>query len=170
MNENGKKFYGKYRATVVTNIDPLRLGRLLVEVPDVLGSDPCIWAVASAPLAGKGSGVYMVPAMGAGVWVHFEGGDPNSAVWDGCWRGDQTEIPPIVQSAPPATPPIVLGTITQNNIVISDAPMAGMVAGGIMLKSGASMIIVAPDGIKIIAPKIEILGLTNVNQGALIVT
>ena len=34
MNE-AKKYYGKYRGTVVNNIDPLQIGRIQVQVPDV---------------------------------------------------------------------------------------------------------------------------------------
>ena len=30
-----QKFYGKYRGMVLNNIDPLQLGRLQVQVPDV---------------------------------------------------------------------------------------------------------------------------------------
>ena len=37
---NGQKFYGKYRGTVINNIDPLQLGRLQVDVPDVAGLIP----------------------------------------------------------------------------------------------------------------------------------
>ena len=56
-------------------------GRLLVMVPDVLGpravelGEPCV------PLAGPTGtpmGVYMVPPIGAGVWVEFEQGDPTT--------------------------------------------------------------------------------------------
>ena len=32
-----EKYYGKYRGLVLNNIDPLQKGRLLVQVPDVLG-------------------------------------------------------------------------------------------------------------------------------------
>src|SRR5207253_674840 len=32
---NGEKYYGKYRGTVLNNVDPLQIGRLMVQVPDV---------------------------------------------------------------------------------------------------------------------------------------
>jgi hypothetical protein len=44
VNDNSK-FYGKYRGTVENNIDPLFIGRLLVKVPDVLGSITSSWAM-----------------------------------------------------------------------------------------------------------------------------
>jgi len=141
MNGNdGEKFYGKYKGTVVSNVDPLRMGRLLVEVQDVLGKDPCIWAESASPLAGQGMGLYMVPEINAGVWVEFQQGDPNYAIWTGSWRGSAVEIPPPAQAAPlGASPPIVLGTRGQNTIVISDMPGPAGPAGGIMIKcrSGA---------------------------------
>jgi hypothetical protein len=45
-----------------------------------------------------------------------------------------------------------------------------MIAGGLMLRSGASSIVVGPDGVTITAPKVEINGLTIINKGALTVT
>jgi hypothetical protein len=74
------KFWGKYRSTVLQNIDPERRGRLQLTVPDMLRSIPSTWAEPCVPLAGPTGppiGVYMVPPIGAGVWVEFEQGDPN---------------------------------------------------------------------------------------------
>ena len=69
-----KKFFGKYRGTVLMNIDPEQRGRLLCLVPDVLGVVPSTWAEACTPLAGPTGppmGAYLVPPIGAGVWVEF---------------------------------------------------------------------------------------------------
>jgi uncharacterized protein involved in type VI secretion and phage assembly len=132
MNDKkNKTYHGKYRGTVVNNIDPQQMGRLLVQVPDVLGNDPCIWAASASPLAGQMMGLYMVPEIKAGVWIEFEQGDPDNAIWSGCWRGSAIEVPPIVKATPPVTPPIVLGTKGQNNIIISDVPGP---TGGILIK------------------------------------
>jgi hypothetical protein len=65
------KYYGKYRGTVLNNIDPKLMGRLLVTVPDVLGPVPSSWAVPCVPLAGPTGppmGVYMVRLYGAANW------------------------------------------------------------------------------------------------------
>ena len=35
MSPEANKYYGKYRGTVTNNIDPMQMGRLLCEVPDV---------------------------------------------------------------------------------------------------------------------------------------
>ncbi len=61
------KLYGKYRGTVMDNLDPMRRGRIVAEVPDALGLAPSGWAEACAPLAGAQSGVYLVPQIGAGA-------------------------------------------------------------------------------------------------------
>lgn len=136
MNGNGaNRFYGKYKGRVVHNVDPQQAGRLLVQVPDVLGNDTCIWAESASPLAGEGMGLYMIPPVNAGVWVEFQQGDPNHAIWTGSWRGSSAEVPPPAQAAPPSTPPIVLGTQGQNFIVISDVPGS---AGGILIKCSRS--------------------------------
>ena len=40
-----EKYFGKYRGTVVNNVDPLQIGRILVMVPDVSGIVPTSWAM-----------------------------------------------------------------------------------------------------------------------------
>lgn len=171
------KFWGKYQGTVINNIDPELRGRLQVMVPDVTGLLPSTWAEACAPLAGPTGppmGVYLVPPIGAGVWVEFEHGDANRPIWVGCRWGSQADIPTLARAGVPASPSIVLQTAGQNTIVISDVPGA---AGGIMIRSGASTLMVNQQGITLIAPKVDItaasinlVGITDINQGALKVT
>jgi uncharacterized protein involved in type VI secretion and phage assembly len=137
------KFYGKYRATVLNNIDPEMRGRLTLLIPDVLSLVPSTWAEACVPLAGPtgpSMGVYLVPPIGAGVWVEFENGDPDYPIWTGCRWGLASDIPPLAYAGLPASPNIVIQTLGQNSIVVSDLPGP---TGGIMLKSltGASIIV-----------------------------
>jgi hypothetical protein len=161
------KYYGKYRGTVINNIDPEQRGRIQAIVPDVLGLAPSSWAMACVPIAGKQMGVFVVPQIGSGVWIEFEQGDPDYPIWTGCFWGIVAEVPVLALAGNPASPSIVMQTALQNSIVISDMPPP---TGGIMLKSGASMIIIGMDGIKIIAPKIDIIGApVNLNMGALTV-
>ena len=166
MNET-HKYYGKYRGTVINNIDPEQRGRIQAIVPDVLGLAPSSWAMACVPIAGKQMGVFVVPQIGSGVWIEFEQGDPDYPIWTGCFWGIVAEVPALALAGNPASPSIVMQTALQNSIVISDMPPP---VGGIMLKSGASMIIIGVDGIKIIAPKIEMIGAPiMLNMGALTV-
>jgi type VI secretion system (T6SS) baseplate-like injector VgrG len=174
---SGKQFWGKYRATVINNIDPEQRGRLQVLMPDVSSLLPSTWAEACTPLAGPTGppmGVYFVPPIGAGVWVEFEQGDPNHPIWVGCRWGAQSDIPALAKAGLPVSPSIVLQTAGQNTVVISDIPGP---AGGIMLRSGASTMMVTQQGITLTAPKVDItaaninlVGVTDINQGALKVT
>ena len=166
------QYFGKYRATVINNIDPEMRGRLMLMIPDVLNLIPSTWAEACAPLAGPTGppmGVYMVPPIGAGVWVEFEHGNPDYPIWVGCRWGAASDIPPLARAGLPVAPNIVLQTLAQNSIVISDLPGP---TGGIMLKSltGAS-IIVNDTGIYIQNGKgasITMVGpAVTINQGAL---
>jgi hypothetical protein len=176
MNEtnNMKRFYGKYQGTVVNNIDPLFMGRLLVSVPDVLGAVPSSWAVPCVPLAGPTGppmGVHLVPPIGAGVWVEFEQGDPERPIWVGCRWGTSAEVPADAKIGNPASPSIVLQTMLQNTIVISDTPPTPA-TGGIMLRSTTgAMIVVNDSGIYISNGKgatITMVGPTiDFNLGAL---
>ena len=134
------KFYGKYRGMVLNNIDPMMTGRLMLQVPDVLGTMPSSWAMPCVPLAGPQMGIYVIPLIGSGVWVEFEGGNPDYPIWSGCFWGTAAEVPPLALAGIPATPNIVLQTSGQSTIVLSDLPGP---TGGIMLKSltGASIIV-----------------------------
>jgi uncharacterized protein involved in type VI secretion and phage assembly len=170
-----QNFVGKYRATVLNNVDPEMRGRLMLNIPDVLGVVPSTWAEPCTPLAGPtgpAMGVYMVPPIGAGVWVEFEHSDPNYPIWVGCRWGGPSDIPPLAHAGLPISPNIVMQTAGQNSFVISDLPGP---TGGIMLKSatGAS-IIVNDTGIYIQNGKGASLIMTGptvtINNGALVVT
>lgn len=173
----GAPFWGKYRGTVVNNIDPELRGRLNCLVPDVYGVVPSSWAEPCAPLAGPTGppmGVYMVPPIGAGVWIEFEHGDPDYPIWVGCRFGSTADVPPLALAGLPVSPSIVLQTAGQNSVVISDLPGP---AGGIMIQSGASIVSISQAGITLTAPKVEITaatisltGITDINQGALKIT
>lgn len=166
-----QKFYGKYRGTVVVNVDPEQRGRITAMVPDVLGMIPSSWAMPCLPIAGKQQGVYCIPQIGAGVWIEFENGDSDHPIWTGGFWGSVAEVPALALAGNPASPNIVLQSSLQNAIVISDLPGP---TGGIMLKSttGAS-IIVNDTGIYIQNGKGASLVMTGptvtINNGALVI-
>lgn len=140
MSPQAKKFYGKYRGTVINNIDPLQMGRILVMVPDVSALLPTSWAMPCVPIAGKQMGTYFVPQIGAGVWVEFEQGNPDYPIWVGGFWGSAAEVPALALAGVPADPNMVMQSTLQNSLVISDLPGP---TGGIMLKSttGATIIV-----------------------------
>ena len=146
-----QRYYGKYRGLVIENLDPEQIGRVLVQVPDVLGELPSNWAMPCVPAAGIQSGCFIVPPIGSQVWVEFEQGDPDYPIWTGGFWGLVADVP-IFATAPPAIPPgqnIVLQTTGQNMVMVSDAP-SSPVTGGIVLKSvSGAMIVVNETGIYI---------------------
>jgi uncharacterized protein involved in type VI secretion and phage assembly len=167
----GPKYYGIYRGTVVNNVDPMQIGRIMAIVPDVGSITPSTWAMPSVPIAGKQMGHYVTPQIGAGVWIQFEGGDPDLPVWTGGWWGVAAEVPALALAGPPGDPNIVLQTTLQNSIVISDLPGP---TGGIMLKSTTGATIIVNDtGIYIQNGKGASIVLTGpsvtINAGALVV-
>ena len=164
-------YYGKYRGTVVNNVDPMKLGRIQAMVPDVSGFSPTSWAMPCVPLAGIQNGFYTVPVIGSGVWIEFEQGNPDYPIWAGCFWGTAAEIPALAQLVPPAVPGIALQTPLQNGILISDVPGP---TGGIMLKcASGAMILVNDVGITISNGKgatIVMAGpAVTINNGALAV-
>jgi len=171
------RFQGKYRATVIQNVDPEQRGRLQLMIPDVFGPSPSTWAEPCVPLAGPTGppmGVYMVPPIGAGVWAEFERGDPNYPLWVGCRWGSQADIPSLAKLGLPAAPNIVMQSLGQHSFVVSDSPPSPA-TGGIMLKSASgAMIVVNDSGIYIDNGKgaaITLVGPTvTINNGALAIT
>ncbi len=79
------RHFGKYRGTVSDNQDPRQQGRVRVRVPEILGEVDSGWALPCTPYAGDQTGAYMVPAVGAGIWVEFEAGDVSRPIWVGGW-------------------------------------------------------------------------------------
>lgn len=124
MAANGNRYLGKFRGRVVDNDDPLRIGRVTVEVPDVLGGEASTWALPCLPFTGPEAGQFVVPPPGAGVWVEFEQGDPSFPVWTGCWYGAADELPPDARNALRANSPnkpVVVQTPGAHKIVMNDA-------------------------------------------------
>jgi uncharacterized protein involved in type VI secretion and phage assembly len=164
-----QKLYGKFRGTVIDNIDPLQVGRLLVQVPDASNVLPSTWAMPCLPFAGIQSGFFVVPAIGSGVWIEFEQGDTDYPIWTGCFWGSVAEVPALALAAPPGLQQVVIQTQTQNTLMISDMPGP---TGGILLKSTTgALIAVNETGITISngqGATILLTGsLVTVNEGAL---
>ncbi len=120
-------FRDLYRGVVVSNFDPMQQNRIMVRVDDVLGNDPCIWATPQYAAAG----MHVVPSVQSGVWIKFEDGDINRAVWTGFWRGGTLEQPPVSTAIPPEVPQVVLSTPGQNYLLLTDASEP---TGGIKLQ------------------------------------
>ncbi|WP_109121149.1 phage baseplate assembly protein V [Azospirillum sp. TSO22-1] len=91
-SEGPGRYYGKYRALVLDNDDPLKLGRVLSEVPALPGA-LLDWALPCAPAAGP----LAVPPAGTSIWVEFEGGDPNFPIWSGrFWTEGEAPAPVMI--------------------------------------------------------------------------
>ncbi len=165
-----RRFYGKYRGSVVNNVDVQRLGRIQVSVPEV-GPLPLLsWAMPCLPVGGLQMGIFTVPLVGAGVWVEFEQGDPDYPIWTGCYFAAH-EVPNRVKEVPPAIPAITLQTVLQNSLQISDLPGP---TGGIQIKHGlGAMISITDLGITLTNGRgatITMIGnIVDINNGALTV-
>jgi uncharacterized protein involved in type VI secretion and phage assembly len=164
-------FFGKYRGTVINNIDPLQIGRIQAMVPDVSGPLPTSWAMPCVPVAGSNMGVFTVPPNGSGVWIEFERGDPDYPIWVGGFWGSAAETPALAKAVPPGLAGITLQTTQKNGIVVSDLPGP---AGGILIQTTkGAMISVSDAGIVISNGQGAVINMTgkttDVNLGALTV-
>ncbi len=83
---NEEKFYGNYRGEVVSVGDPAGAGRIKVRVFGVfddLTVNQIPWCEFADPFMGghAGEGGFLVPNVGAHVWVFFEAGDHMQPVY-----------------------------------------------------------------------------------------
>ena len=167
-----QKFFGKYRGTVVNNVDVMQMGRIQAIVPDVSAVALTSWCMPCVPVAGLQTGVFTVPPIGAGVWIEFEQGDPDYPIWTGCYWGSPAEVPAMAHLVPPALFGITMQTTLQNGLLISDLPGP---TGGIMLKSTTGATIIVNDtGIYIQNGKGASIIMTGptvtINAGAMVIT
>lgn len=169
---SGPRYYGKYRATVLNNLDPQSQGRILVQLGDRYGAFPSTWAMPSFGFAGKGmAGIVALPQVASMVWVEFEAGDPDYPIWTGAFWPDPAGFPVLaLAGATPVTPNIHLQTSTGTTLTLSDNPaqqvfvktltgamiMVGTAGITIMNGQGASIAMVGPSVI--------------INNGALTIT
>ena len=88
------RYFGKYRGLAADIDDPDNVGRIKAEVPAVLGEELTGWAMPCLPFAGKAHGLALIPEVGDGVWIEFEGGALSRPIWSGCWwAADQRPEP-----------------------------------------------------------------------------
>jgi len=165
---NGNGFFGKYRGVVTDNLDPLMIGRVRARVPDVMGDRDSGWALPCAAFGGDQMGFFAVPAVGAGVWIEFEHGDPDHPIWAGCWWGNAAELPPTLLAPPPPSKKVMLRSEAGHTILIDDTPGVG----GITLETATGQkIALTATGIEIddgMGAKITLQGpQVSVNNGAL---
>ena len=177
-NGDAQRYYGKYRGTVLNNVDPMRKGRIQVIVPDV-NIAPSTWAMPCVPVAGLLMGALAVPPIQAGVWVEFEQGDPDYPIWVGGWWGSAAEIPPMAQPVQPPIDGFTWQTTLQNSLQITDLPGP---TGGLFIKTTTGATITMNDTglilnngkgalISMVGSAINIIGSpVTVNAGALTVT
>jgi uncharacterized protein involved in type VI secretion and phage assembly len=98
------RHFGKYRAIVVDNQDPLQRGRVKASVPSVLGGQTSDWALPCFPFGGgAGFGWFAVPPVGAQLWLEFEEGDLQRPIWTGTFHQQGADVPAAAALQDPTT-------------------------------------------------------------------
>jgi hypothetical protein len=113
------RYYGKYRGVVTDVDDPKNIGRLRAHVPKLFLAVEMHWAMPCSPYTGDGEGFFMVPPVGAGVWIEFEEGDINRPIWSGGWWSD-TKAPKNEDGSDSATTRKVIRSNTGLLLALDD--------------------------------------------------
>ena len=145
------RYFGKYRG-VVTDVDAGTM-RVRASVPSVLGGISSGWAAPCVPYAGPEVGFMMLPDVGSGVWIEFEGGDVSFPIWTGCYW-NSGDIP----SAAASTLKTIIaesGSLAfdnnANSVTLQDASQNSMVidATGATTSAGSGAVAVGASGVSI---------------------
>lgn len=157
------RMFGKYRGTVAGNLDPKQMGRLQVQVPAVYDTNTLNWALPAVPYAGPSQGFYLIPPVGANIWVEFEGGDIDSPIWTGCFWGEGQCPGTLAETKIIKTP---AATITLDEINVAVPVLIETPAGNKITITATGVTIETSSGAKVelAGPKV------TVNNGALEVT
>jgi hypothetical protein len=145
------RFYGKYRGTVV-DVDAATMS-LKAQVPAVLGDKASGWCQPCVPYAGPNVGFFMLPSVGSGVWIEFEGGEVSRPIWSGCfWYANEVpgsndaQVRTIVTTAGSLAFSDSASTITitgaQNQTAVLDSQ-------GLTLTAGSGSVAVGVSGVDI---------------------
>ena len=141
------QYFVKYRGMVLNNIDPMQMGRIMVQVPDISNVLPSTWAMPCVPFTGIQSGFFVAPAIGSGVWIEFEHGDPDYPIWTGGFWGSAAEVPALALAGVPGLQTIVIQTQAQTTLMLSDTP--GPTGGILLMTATGAMIAINETGITI---------------------
>ena len=150
------RFFGKYRGTV-TDVDAGTM-RIKAKVPAVLKDQKSGWCMACVPYAGDSVGMAILPEIGSGVWIEFEGGDVSYPIWVGCyWRTGEppSEAAPAVKAIVTKETSILLDD-DSSSLTLSDSNQNSVTldASGVTLERGGNSVVVSDSEV-------------NVNDGAL---
>jgi Type VI secretion system/phage-baseplate injector OB domain len=154
-----KRFWGKYRGVVRQTVDPEMRGRLWVAVEDVWGPNISSWALPCVPYAGISQGMYVVPPIGANVWVEFEHGHPDYPIWVGGWWGSIADAPLTAKRSAPSLPAFALETMLKHGLVVTDAPyLPYLPSGGVLIGNAVACIAIDMTGVRIFGPTVQVNG------------
>ena len=152
------RFYGKYRG-VVTEVDAATM-RIKANVPSVLPGSPTGWCSPCVPYAGPHVGFLMLPEVGSGVWIEFEGGEVSYPIWTGCyWSAGDV---PSAAAADVKTIITAAGALSFDNggskVTLEDSAQDSLVldSSGATVTAGSGKIEVGASGVSVNSGALEV--------------
>lgn len=168
-DERGRRptYFGKYPAVVLDNAPPddMAPGSLLVELQTFQERDPAspgaLRKMQCKAMPCLPAGAFILPDIGAPVWLEFAAGDPRFPVWTGAFYSPDA-APNTPDDAAPTQHQRLLRSPGGNVVMLDDTDGAvqlvlrqpddntlTMSQDGIVIKSGEATITVKRDGIEL---------------------
>lgn len=147
-----KKYYGVVTGKVISQLDPLSLGRVQVQLPFIDSVDLSPWARIASPMASTETGFYFIPQMGDEVLVAFEQGDPAVPyVIGSLWSASAP--PPLPSPLPQMS---MIKTLAENTIMFTEVPPT------ITIKTAAGQtILLSETGVQIFSDPEDVVNITS---------
>ena len=153
------RYFGKYRGVVI-DVDAATM-RVKASVPSVLGGVVSGWASPCVPYAGPQVGFMMLPDIGSGVWIEFEGGDVSFPIWTGCYWN--TGDIPSTAAATLKTLVTAAGSIgfdtNASSVTLQDATQHTVVldSSGVTSTAGSGSVAVGASGVSVNNGALEVM-------------
>lgn len=153
------RYFGKYRGVVI-DVNAATM-RVKASVPSVLGGVVSGWASPCVPYAGPQVGFMMLPDIGSGVWIEFEGGDVSFPIWTGCyWNAGDI---PSTAAATLKTLVTAAGSIgfdtNASSVTLQDATQHTVVldSSGVTSTAGSGSVAVGTSGVSVNNGALEVM-------------
>lgn len=97
--------------------------------------------------------MFVVPQIGANVWVEFERGHPDYPIWVGGWWNSVAAAPIVATRRATSPPAFSVSSTLEHGMVVTDEPyLPHLPQGGVLIGNALAGIAIDLRGVRIFGP------------------